>query len=336
MDFSIDNFFILGLPRSRTLWFSKFLSFGGVKCVHEHFSVHEQRALIEGVRGYSDTNPLMAYDFGDSPVLIIERDIEDVINSVYNAFDKPKAIHDLKQTITNYMTVYKEALDNVKPENCLRVNFDNINYQLLEIWHFLMRDIRPNLKHILEYKDNVIKTDNRNIQTSIEHSFGSMENFTKKYDKPLLNAFRITDYAVAKYIIDTVWDEISEDNPLPYTPDLLTEYWIGLSDEKQLLGCYRFHQINGMTWQGHIFMLPEHRKKYTRSGATTIYSWLLNNLDFKKIVVDVPAKFKNVIAFLESFGFMHEGTNRLSYTKDNQLWDIEHYGITKEEIEGFV
>lgn len=336
MDTNLAHFYILGLPRSRTLWFSEFLSFADVKCVHEHFSIHADRELLEGVRGYSDTNPLKARDYGDSPVLIIERDIADVVDSVYNAFDKPKGIKDFKKSISNYINVYKKALDKITPKNCLRVPFNDINSQLLEIWHHLMPDIRPTYNHVIDYKDKIIKTDNRDLQNSLAHTFGSIEEFAKTYDRDLLETFRITDYAVVQHVMNSMWDEIAEDNAPPYTPDLLTEYWIGLKDGSKFVGCYRFHQIYHATWQGHVFMLPEHRKKYTHKGGFTILYWLLENIDFKKIVVDVPAKYKNVLVFLEGFGFKHEGVNRLSFTKDEKLWDVFHLGMTREEIEGLI
>jgi len=88
------NFFILGLPRSRTLWFSEFFCTGEVECVHEHFSSHRKADLIAGVWGYSDTNPLTTPDYGESPVLIIERDVEEVISSCIKAFDCPTGVED--------------------------------------------------------------------------------------------------------------------------------------------------------------------------------------------------------------------------------------------------
>lgn len=329
-------FYVLGLPRSRTLWFSQFLSYGGVKCVHEHFTADRDAQHIDGIRGYIDTNPLLARDYGDSPVLIIERDVESVIDSIYNAFDKPRGVKHFRYAIRKYMAEYKKALDSLKPKNCLRIKYNEINHRILEIWHFLMPDIRPTYEHFNKYLKKVIKTPNRDIEKSLIHTFGSIEKFAQQYDRPTLKTERISDYAVVAYIMNKVWDEISEDDAPPYIPDLINEYWIVLIEGNKTVGCFRCHQINGITWEGHIFILPEYRKDYSEKAGYAIYEWLLENLEFQKLIVKIPQKYQNVIKFIEKFGFTHEGTNRLSYRKDGKIWNMEHYGITVDEIKDYM
>lgn len=329
----MNPFFILGLPRSRTLWFSQLFTFDDIECKHEYFSKHEKRDLIPGVRGYSDTNPLIAtdMDYGDSPVLIIERDIDDVIDSVSKAFDKPEGIVCWHGAIARYIDTYKYALDSVMPKNCLRVDFESINDSLPEIWKFLLPDIPVDTARIEMAKNKIIKTNNRNIQDSLEHTFGSIDHFKEHYD--FLNTYRITDYSIARYIMEKCWYEISEDGVKEYVPDIVNEYWIGLSNGEDTIGCYRFHQINKVTWQGHVFILPEYREKYSKMCAKPIFEWILSETDFQKVIADVPQRFPNVMGFLEKSGFQREGVNRLSHTKDGNLWDIIHYGITRQEIE---
>ncbi len=330
----MSNFFVLGLPRSRTLWFSHFLSFGGVKVAHEHFSIHEKRDLIDNVRGYCDTNPLTTIEYGNAPVLIIERDIKEVINSIYNAFDKPKGVKCFKTCISNYMQVYKQALDKIDPINTMRVKFSEINDHLGDIWGFLMPDIPINYDHIKAYRDKIIKTKNRDLERSLANTFENLENFSKKYDLPLLETFRITDFVRARDLITKIWYEISEDNAPEYLPDVINEYWIALHDGDQVVGCYRLHQLNGITWQGHVFMMPPFRKQYSKAGFYTIAKWMLDNIEFNKLVVDVPVKFTNVMAFIEQFNMVKEGVNRQSFKKDGKIWDVQHYGMTREELEG--
>lgn len=159
----MNDFFILGLPRSRTMWFSSLFTCDGIFCAHEHFSSHKENELLYHVRGYSDTNPLMAPDYRDSPLLIIERNIEDVIDSVYKAFDAPKGIKNWRHCIKEYMKVYKEALDKISPKNCMRVNFDDIDSKLGEIWKFLLPDIKSDDDYLQDHKKRIVKTENRDI-----------------------------------------------------------------------------------------------------------------------------------------------------------------------------
>lgn len=152
----------------------------------------------------------------------------------------------------------------------------------------------------------------------------------------VLDVYRITDYAIAVHLLNTCWDEIAEDNAPPYVPDLINEYWIGFGKKNVLFGGYRLHQINAATWQGHTFTLPEFRQKYAKEGCYSVLQWLIDNTDCKKLIADVPNKFINVQKFLEKIGFIKEGLNRESYTKDGILWDVTNYGLTRKEIEGLL
>jgi RimJ/RimL family protein N-acetyltransferase len=276
----------------------------------------------------------MVPDYGDAPVVIIERNLNDVVESVYDAFDKPEGVACWHHAIENYLNVYKKALDEINTINCLRVHFNDINDRLEEIWAFLVPDIKPDIEHLLTFSDAVIKTDNRDIEGSLINTFDSMENFARQYDVTLLDPYRITDYAVAQYIINECWYEISEDNAPHYVPDIIKEYWIGIyNDDEMLVGCCRFHQLTSITWEAHAFVLSEFRKEYGVVACFTSFRWLLDNTDCQKLVANVPERFPNVMGYLEKIGFKKEGVNRQSYTKDNKIWDVINYGLTRPEIE---
>ena len=327
------TFFILGMPRSRTLWFSKLFTDDGFPCIHEHFSRHKETNLIPGVYGYSDTNPLTSPDYGDYPVLIIERDFDQVCDSIFNAFDKPRAITDWKRCIKGYMRVYKDELSKIRPKNCLRIKFEDINNRLIEIWKFLLPDVPYDEKYLSARKERIIKTENRDLESSLIETFGSIENLSSLYDSKI-EIHRITDYAVVQFLINECWDEISEDGATYYMPDIVKEYWVGMYiNEDELIGCYRLHQINLATWQGHAFMLKGYRKEYSKLGCRKTLQWLLDNTDCQKLIATVPMMYENVMKFLEGIGFHTEGVNRQSYTKRGKLWDVVQYGLTREEIE---
>lgn len=327
----MNNFFILGLPRSRTMWFSEFFTYDGVTCLHEHLSPYTENKLLEGVRGYADTNPLMTRNYGDNPVLIIERDKKAIIDSILTSFDPPQSIKCWKNTVTNIVTNYQNMLDLVQPKLCMRINFEDINDSLVVISQFLLPDKPVNEKRIEAYQNKIIKTDNRDItKTYMMNNEVVALNLTKQYD--LLDVKRITDYQVAQNILDQCWYEVTEDNTELFIPNIVSEYWMGLYNGSEIVGCYRLHQVNNATYKGHVFMLPKYRKNYSKTGMYSILRWVMYDLQCQKIIVEVPEKFKNVMEFLESFDFVHEGINRQSYTKDGKLWDIHCYGLTKKEI----
>lgn len=145
-----------------------------------------------------------------------------------------------------------------------------------------------------------------------------------------MRAERCLDYGVAIQVCTQVFDEISEDGITEILPDVVNEFWVGIHTD-QLIGMYRLHQLNLVTYQLHALILPEHRSlaKETRS---VIFSWCLANLKFNKLVAEIPAKYQNVYHFAKGMGFIDEGINRASFQKDGKIWDTYRLGITREEI----
>ena len=125
---------------------------------------------------------------------------------------------------------------------------------------------------------------------------------------------RIWDHRIAVHTISELWDEIAEDNAPPYVPDIINEYYVGIYHKETYVGMYRFHQLNSVLWEGHVFMLD---RKHSFEAAEAIKKWIVDNLvDAKKIIVNVPECFPNVVAFVKKIGFEEQGYNSDSYTKD--------------------
>jgi hypothetical protein len=80
------NFFITGLPRSRTCWFSKYFTHGDVYCWHEGMKgvkdkgKYFERMDSKGMAaiGNSDSGLMLGGYIEGYPLVIIERDIDDV------------------------------------------------------------------------------------------------------------------------------------------------------------------------------------------------------------------------------------------------------------------
>lgn len=113
----INKFIITGLPRSRTAWFSAFMTASGYPCLHEGLNgcntLDEYR---EKVRNVSDSNTGYAYVgqvITDRPTLIVHR---------YK--------HDTPKDITN----------NLRSLNGLHVLFDEIDERIEEIFIYLTGD----------------------------------------------------------------------------------------------------------------------------------------------------------------------------------------------------
>jgi hypothetical protein len=129
-----SNFFITGLPRSRTAWLSAFMSSGDVFCHHELIKENQDvvsyaNAMAKGYRvvGNADCGGMVFPDILalHDAIVIIERDPEEVIESLNKVFpektkETPEIVYELQK-----------RLDMV---NGLRIPYNEVNSSIKKIW----------------------------------------------------------------------------------------------------------------------------------------------------------------------------------------------------------
>ena len=126
------NFFVAGLPRSRTAWLANFLSYDSFFCFHEGIngcrSMNEYKMKLGTSYGDSCTG-LMILDiekhFPKAPIVIIE---SDPMKSAKYA-EKTYGINN-----PDYFYKLKDSLDQM---NGLRVQYEEIDDNLEKIWRYL-------------------------------------------------------------------------------------------------------------------------------------------------------------------------------------------------------
>lgn len=135
MNNPVHNFFITGLPRSRTGWFSSYFTDGGVQCWHEATNrvrsrdQYWQRMGLPGFEaiGNSDCGLWMAdwaaYIPG-APLVIIERDLEEVEASL------------VRQGIYGARSVLEEGWAELRLADGLRIRYEDIDVRLEEIHEY--------------------------------------------------------------------------------------------------------------------------------------------------------------------------------------------------------
>ena len=132
--------------------------------------------------------------------------------------------------------------------------------------------------------------------------------------------------------INAMWDDISEDNAPPYTPDLVGEVYVGVYADGDYVGMYRLHQLTSVMWKAHAFILTESRKAHSLASGEALKVWLLDNIpDLEMLVADVPDCFPNVLAFVEAMGFTELGYTPECYTK-NGLVGLRQMGLNREDM----
>jgi len=159
------NFFLTGLPRTRTAWFSEYLD-----CFHEG---------IEGCSTYSeyvnklgdsgDSSSLLMYFplreyFPDSPLVIVERDIDDVCDSLENIglFDD------------RVYWVLKQAQGLLNKMDGVRVDYNSLDIK--GIWEYLT-GMEFDKKRADEYEMRNIQKVNRHPDRKAWNQFISVGGF---------------------------------------------------------------------------------------------------------------------------------------------------------------
>ena len=140
----MNKFFITGLPRSRTAWLASFFTGNNSFCYHEMLRISS--GFEDGIKkmlnrkemyvGNSDSSLPIWMDkidhiLRDSPIVIIERDIDEVANSLTNLFGH--------NDFTKMLDTTLEGLEIIKNKyNYISVDYNKLSEQscLEMIWGF--------------------------------------------------------------------------------------------------------------------------------------------------------------------------------------------------------
>ena len=133
------RFFVTGLPRSRTAWLAKFFTTDAIYCMHEGLNLYpDMTSLANAMSGdkkvYGNSDSALCLtkfqEVFKAPTLIIERDREEVLNSLVELFGWHRQTSD----ILDLMILRLRDLEG------LRIPFNDIDTRLEEIWQHCVGD----------------------------------------------------------------------------------------------------------------------------------------------------------------------------------------------------
>lgn len=153
-----------------------------------------------------------------------------------------------------------------------------------------------------------------------------------------MNVYQSTDIEEIKsfMVLPEVWDYNADDycesgNFIPLTGYGL--FWLVARDsENKHVGLGFVHAHNGNTAFVHISVHPDHRGEGL-SIAKELFSWVLENTEFRKFQTEVPEYNKVAYNFAKKVGFDYEGNFKESMLKDGELIDVHQLGITRNKLE---
>lgn len=127
-------------------------------------------------------------------------------------------------------------------------------------------------------------------------------------------------------IYDRITDDRSPDIE-DFEPIPPSDYVYYLTDE-QNIGLIFYHWKNGVTLEGHVHVLKEHREKAMTFSQKAL-KWTWANTEALKIIVNIPTLYPDVIKFVEKNGFEMEGLHKGSYLKNSVLYDLALLGLSR-------
>jgi hypothetical protein len=183
----MNKFFITGLPRSRTAWLASFFTGNNSFCYHEMLRISS--GFEDGIKkmlnrkemyvGNSDSSLPIWMDkidhiLRDSPIVIIERDVNEISDSLTNLFgqDFERALDKTLEGIEiiknkyNYISIDYNELNN---QSCLetlcnfctpKLNFDKDKFETLKTINISLnknlkdlytKSVRKNNKEYVNY-----------------------------------------------------------------------------------------------------------------------------------------------------------------------------------------
>src|SRR5690625_4544105 len=110
--------------------------------------------------------------------------------------------------------------------------------------------------------------------------------------------------AVAR--IPHIWDDAAEDGADgPYIND--DDLWLCASDERGMVGIYRFNQLGAVLVQCHPLTVRKGTDGY--KAAMGALEWVFDNTRCAKVVCHIPVIYRHIKLFAMRLGFLDEGVN---------------------------
>lgn len=148
----------------------------------------------------------------------------------------------------------------------------------------------------------------------------------------MINCYRITDYQVALDLLREQWDLVSEDSSQIKVPDIVNEFWIGVSQNEECAGFFRVGAITTVCYECHVCI----RKGFRRivDYCLHAFQWCLDHIpDLQKLICNVPAFKKGVCSLAILVGFEKQGENSAAFMKNGSLHTMIQFGITRSKME---
>ncbi|MHB1098441.1 MAG: GNAT family N-acetyltransferase [Burkholderiales bacterium] len=146
---------------------------------------------------------------------------------------------------------------------------------------------------------------------------------------------RTTDAALITRCVTNpqVWPHVHDDfscKPEYYEPLIIPDvYWL-MAIDRDLVGVFFLHPLNGVCFEIHTCLLPEVWGR-TKECTLAVIEWIFSHTRCQRLVTNVPEYNALALRLAKRSGLTQFGINHKSYLKDGVLHDQIMLGISKKE-----
>lgn len=111
------------------------------------------------------------------------------------------------------------------------------------------------------------------------------------------------------------------------------EFWLSYKDGEKTVGLINVHVETGSMCILHPYILRKYKDQYLNM-INEFLAWFYENMppEAVKLNAIIPDVYKNTILIAKKAGFKLEGIDRMSYRKNDSVYDRILLGITREEM----
>jgi len=142
---------------------------------------------------------------------------------------------------------------------------------------------------------------------------------------------KVTELWDKLHVIDGLFDDYTRGNYQMFVQRLQAPDSVYLERDDNNGILYLTGVVPGLRAYGHVVYWDKRLRKREDSTLSCL-QWLMSMLSLRKVNVWLPSYAKAAMGFTKRMGFKHEGTLRNWSYSNGQLFDIEAFGITSEEV----
>ena len=148
---------------------------------------------------------------------------------------------------------------------------------------------------------------------------------------------RTTDTELIKRAVThpKVWARLEYDfspSAEEFDPPLDEHIWyISVFCRGEFLGIFALIERSPVLWEIHAALLPIAWGKPSRQIFPELLDWIWEHTTCHRLIADIPDFNRSALKYAEDVGMVRWGINEAAYQKDNKLYNIVMFGISRPE-----